>query len=245
MLLTCCDSHTATNGALGALAIPIGQSNQLRQVLAAQTLWQKRPQMMRVDAHGTLPMGVTAKDLILAVIPRVGIGGAAGHAIEYTGSAIPALSIEGRMTVCNMSVEAGTRIGIIAADDATFAYLHGRRYSPRGSEWEKAVAYWRNCMQNGILPVVLPAVAMRSLMDEVTAVPGAMITVDLENQTVGGIDGSLHSFAIDATQKKRLLNGLDDASAALRYRVETAAFEKQYRNEMTWLSINRFEAEKK
>jgi len=143
LLMTCCDSHTATHGALGALAVPIGQSNQLRHVLCTQTIWQKRPRVMRIRVEGTLPPAVTAKDIILAVIARIGIGGAVGHAIEYAGSAIRSLSMEGRLTVCNMSVEAGGRMGMIAPDDTTYAYLHGRPRAPQGAEWDKALAYWR------------------------------------------------------------------------------------------------------
>lgn len=143
LLITCNDSHTATNGALGALGIPIGASNQLRHVLATQTLWQKKPKVMRITVDGALPPGVTSKDVILAIIARTGIGGAAGHAVEYAGSTIRALSMEGRMTVCNMSVEAGARIGMIAPDDTTYAYLHGRPHAPKGPEWDRALAYWR------------------------------------------------------------------------------------------------------
>jgi 3-isopropylmalate/(R)-2-methylmalate dehydratase large subunit len=143
LLMTCCDSHTATHGALGALAIPIGQSNQLRHVLCTQTLWQKRPKLMRIRIDGRLAQGVSAKDVILAVIGRIGIGGATGHAIEYTGSTIRAMSMEGRLTICNMSIEAGGRIGMIAPDDTTFAYLHGRPYAPRAEHWDDALRFWR------------------------------------------------------------------------------------------------------
>ncbi|MBI4189376.1 MAG: 3-isopropylmalate dehydratase large subunit [Betaproteobacteria bacterium] len=144
LLISCCDSHTATHGALGALPIPIGQSNQLRHVLATQTLWQKKPKAMRISVDGALPPHVTAKDVILAIIARIGIGGAVGHAVEYAGSTIRAMSIEGRMTICNMSIEAGARIGMIAPDDTTYAYLHGRPYAPQGADWDKALAYWRS-----------------------------------------------------------------------------------------------------
>jgi 3-isopropylmalate/(R)-2-methylmalate dehydratase large subunit len=143
LLITCCDSHTATQGALGALAMPIGQSNQERHVLATQTIWQKKPKTMRITIDGALPPHVTAKDVILAIIARIGIGGAVGHAIEYAGSAIRAMSIEARLTICNMSIEAGGRIGMVAPDDATFEYLHGRPYSPQGTDWDAAVDYWR------------------------------------------------------------------------------------------------------
>jgi 3-isopropylmalate/(R)-2-methylmalate dehydratase large subunit len=143
LLITCCDSHTATQGALGSLAVPIGQSNQERHVLATQTIWQKKPKAMRITIDGTLRPCVTAKDVILAIIARIGIGGAVGHAIEYAGSAISAMSIEARLTVCNMSIEAGGRIGMIAPDDTTYAYLHGRRYAPCGEDWGAAIRYWR------------------------------------------------------------------------------------------------------
>jgi 3-isopropylmalate/(R)-2-methylmalate dehydratase large subunit len=143
LLITCCDSHTATQGAVGALAVPIGQSSQLRHVLATQTLWQKKPKAMRIAIDGALPPHVTAKDVILAVIARIGIGGAAGHAVEYAGSTIRGMSMEGRLTVCNMSIEAGARIGMVAPDDTTFDYLHGRPHAPAGSDWDRALDYWR------------------------------------------------------------------------------------------------------
>lgn len=143
LLIACCDSHTATHGALGALPIAIGQSNQLRHVLATQTLWQKKPLTMRITIDGVLPAHVSAKDVILAVIARIGIGGAVGHAIEYAGSTVRTLSMEGRMTLCNMSIEAGARIGMIAPDDTTYNYLHGKPLAPTGVDWDRALAYWR------------------------------------------------------------------------------------------------------
>lgn len=143
MLVTCCDSHTATQGAMGALAMPIGQSNQERHVLATQTIWYRKPKSMRIAIEGALPPHVTAKDIILAIIARIGIGGAVGHAIEYAGSTIRAMSMEGRLTVCNMSIEAGGRIGMVAPDDTTFEYLHGRLYAPKDKDWDAALAYWR------------------------------------------------------------------------------------------------------
>ena len=143
LLITCCDSHTATQGAMGTLAMPIGQSNQERHVLATQTIWYKKPKTMRIAIDGVLPEHVTAKDVILAVIARIGIGGAVGHAIEYAGSTVRAMSIEARLTLCNMSIEAGGRIGMVAPDDTTFDYLDGRPYAPQGENWDRAVAYWR------------------------------------------------------------------------------------------------------
>ena len=143
LLITCCDSHTATQGALGTLAMPIGQSSQLRHVLATQTLWQKKPRQMRITIEGKPGAHVTAKDIVLAIIARIGIGGASGHAVEYCGSTIRAMSIEARLTICNMSIEAGARIGMVAPDDATYDYLHGRPYAPQGADWTRALEYWR------------------------------------------------------------------------------------------------------
>jgi len=140
--LVCGDSHTSTHGAFGALAFGIGAS-EVGHVLATQTLWQKRPRTLRITVDGALGAHVTAKDLILAVIARIGADGAAGHVIEYAGDAIRALPMEARMTVCNMSIEAGGRAGLIAPDDTTFEWLHGRRYAPKGRDWEVAVAEWR------------------------------------------------------------------------------------------------------
>lgn len=143
LLITCCDSHTATQGAMGALAMPIGQSTQERHVLATQTIWQKKPKSMRIVVDGALPPHVTAKDVILSIIVRIGIGGAVGHAIEYAGSTVRSMSMEARLTLCNMSIEAGARIGMIAPDDTTYEYLHGRPHAPQGQHWEAALAYWR------------------------------------------------------------------------------------------------------
>ena len=143
MVIVCGDSHTATHGALGALAMPIGTS-QVEHVLATQTLVQARPKTMEIRADGALPRGVTAKDLILGVIGRIGVGGGTGYAIEYTGPVIEGLSMEGRMTVCNMSIEAGARIGMVAPDDKTFAYVQGRQFAPKGEAWEAALDWWRS-----------------------------------------------------------------------------------------------------
>ncbi|RAY12433.1 3-isopropylmalate dehydratase large subunit [Actinomadura craniellae] len=141
MTVVCGDSHTSTHGAFGALAFGIGTS-EVEHVLATQTLPQIKPKTMAVTVEGALPAGVTAKDLILAVIAEIGTGGGQGHIIEYRGEAIRALSMEGRMTVCNMSIEAGARAGMIAPDETTFAYLKGRPHAPQGADWDAAVAYW-------------------------------------------------------------------------------------------------------
>jgi len=142
MTIVCGDSHTSTHGALGSLAFGIGTS-EVEHVLATQTLSQKRPKTMAVEVNGNLPDAITAKDIVLAIVGRLGTGGGIGHIIEYRGSAIRALSMEGRLTVCNMSIEAGAKAGMIAPDDTTFSYLEGRPYVAKGSLFEEAVAYWR------------------------------------------------------------------------------------------------------
>jgi len=142
MTIVCGDSHTSTHGAFGALAFGIGTS-EVEHVLATQTLPQRRPGTMAVTVEGDLPAGVTAKDVILAIIGRIGTAGGIGSVIEYRGSAIRGLSMEGRMTVCNMSIEAGARAGLVAPDDTTFAYLEGRPHAPTGRAWEQALDDWR------------------------------------------------------------------------------------------------------
>jgi 3-isopropylmalate/(R)-2-methylmalate dehydratase large subunit len=142
MTIVCGDSHTATHGAFGALAFGIGTS-EVEHVLASQCLLQTRPRTCEVRVDGSLPAGVSAKDLILALIARIGVGGGTGHVFEYTGAAIRGLTMEQRMTVCNMSIEAGARAGMIAPDDTTFDYLAGRAHAPSGAAWDAAVARWR------------------------------------------------------------------------------------------------------
>jgi 3-isopropylmalate/(R)-2-methylmalate dehydratase large subunit len=139
--LVCGDSHTATHGAFGALAFGIG-SSEVEHVLATQTLWQKKPLTMRISVEGRLGPGISAKDVILAIIATIGAGGGVRHAIEYAGSAIRAMSMDERMTVCNMSIEAGARAGMIAPDETTFAFIQGRPFAPRGDAWVQARAYW-------------------------------------------------------------------------------------------------------
>ena len=142
MTIVCGDSHTSTHGAFGALAFGIGTS-EVEHVMATQTLPQDKPKTFRITVDGELPFGVTAKDIILDIIGRIGTDGATGYVVEYAGSAIRALSMEGRMTICNMSIEAGARAGMIAPDETTFTYLKGRRFSPQGAAWDEAVAHWR------------------------------------------------------------------------------------------------------
>ncbi|MCU1381143.1 MAG: 3-isopropylmalate dehydratase, large subunit [Acidimicrobiales bacterium] len=143
MTIVCGDSHTSTHGAFGALAFGIGTS-EVEHVLATQTLPQSRPGTMSVTVEGELPAGVTAKDVVLAIIGRIGTGGGIGSIIEYRGSVIRALSMEGRMTVCNMSIEAGAKAGLIAPDETTFEYLKGRPHAPSGAEWDRAVEDWKS-----------------------------------------------------------------------------------------------------
>jgi 3-isopropylmalate/(R)-2-methylmalate dehydratase large subunit len=143
MTIVCGDSHTATHGAFGALAFGIGTS-EVEHVLATQTLPQVRPGTMAIVVDGVAPASVSAKDIVLAIIARIGTGGGIGSVIEYRGSAIEALSMEGRLTVCNMSIEAGARAGLVAPDDTTFAYLEGRPFAPEGADWERALDEWRS-----------------------------------------------------------------------------------------------------
>ncbi|MBM3479870.1 MAG: 3-isopropylmalate dehydratase large subunit, partial [Alphaproteobacteria bacterium] len=142
LTLVCGDSHTSSHGALGAFAFGIGQSENLH-VLATQTLWQTRPRTMRIRVDGRLGAGATPKDVALAIIARIGAGGAVGHVIEYAGEAFRAMSVEGRLTVCNMSIEAGARSGLVAPDDTTFAFIAGRPLAPKGEAWDRALAAWR------------------------------------------------------------------------------------------------------
>lgn len=141
-LMVCGDSHTSTHGALGALAFGIGAS-EVSHVLATQTIWQRQPRTMRIEVSGSLSPGVTAKDIILAIIGRIGAGGAVGHVIEYAGQAIRELTMEARMTLCNMSIEAGARAGMVAPDDTTYRWLQGRPLAPQGAEFDACVAQWR------------------------------------------------------------------------------------------------------
>ena len=142
MTIVCGDSHTATHGAFGALAFGIGTS-EVEHVLATQCLLQKKPKTYEVRVNGKLSKGVSAKDIILALIAKIGIGGGTGHVFEYAGGAIRGLTMEQRMTICNMSIEGGARAGMIAPDDVTFEYLHGREFAPKGADWENAVARWK------------------------------------------------------------------------------------------------------
>src|SRR5205085_2757287 len=149
MTIVCGDSHTSTHGAFGALAFGIGAS-EVEHVLATQCLPQRKPKTMKIEVNGRLPEGVSAKDVALGVIGKIGTDGAAGHVIEYTGEVVRGLGMEGRMTLCNMSIEAGARAAMIAPDQTTFAYVKGRRFAPQGEAWDKAAAYWETlCSEPG------------------------------------------------------------------------------------------------
>ena len=180
LMIVCGDSHTSTHGAFGALAFGIGTS-EVEHVLATQTLPQAKPGTMAVNVEGDLPEGVTAKDVVLAIISRIGTGGGIGSIIEYRGSAIRSLSMEGRMTVCNMSIEAGARAGLVAPDDTTFAYLEGRPFAPKGAEWERALDDWRELPTDPDASfdkeVTLDAADLRPSVSWGTN-PGQTITID-------------------------------------------------------------------
>ncbi|HEU4527503.1 MAG TPA: 3-isopropylmalate dehydratase large subunit [Actinomycetota bacterium] len=180
LVIVCGDSHTSTHGAFGALAFGIGTS-EVEHVLATQTLPQSRPGTMAVTVDGDLPHGVSAKDVILGIIARIGTHGGVGHVLEYRGSAIRSLPMEGRMTVCNMSIEAGARAGLVAPDDTTFAYLEGRPHAPRGAAWERALDDWRTLTTDADATfdreVRLDAADLRPYVSWGTN-PGQTVTID-------------------------------------------------------------------
>ncbi|MBW3581112.1 MAG: 3-isopropylmalate dehydratase large subunit [Actinobacteria bacterium] len=200
MTIVCGDSHTSTHGALGALAFGIG-TTEIEHVLATQTLPQARPGTMAITVEGALPAGVTAKDLILAVIARIGTSGGAGSIVEYRGSAIRSLSVEARMTVCNMSIEAGARAGMVAPDDTTFAYLEGRPHAPTGPSWEQALDDWRSLVTDEGATfdkeVVLDAAALAPHVSWGTN-PGQVVPID---STVPDPDALLDPTERDAARR--------------------------------------------
>ena len=180
-LIVCGDSHTCTHGGLGALAFGIG-SSELTHVLATQAIIQRRPKTMRVMFEGRLPFGVTAKDLILALIGRIGAAGGTGYAVEYAGSAIRDLPVEGRLTICNLSIELGAKMGLIAPDEKTYDYLRGRTYAPQGEMWRRAVEAWRR------LPSDADAVFDREVVIDVEAII-PQVTWGISPEHVIGVDG--------------------------------------------------------
>jgi len=193
--IVCGDSHTATHGAFGALAHGIGTS-EVEHVLATQTLIQQKSQNMRVTVNGKIPAGVTAKDIVLAIIGKIGTAGGTSCVIEYAGEAIEALSMEGRMTVCNMSIEAGARAGIIAPDEKTFEYLKGRPKAPKGAHWDQAVAYWRT------LKTDPGAHFDHEVVLDASALP-PLVTWGTSPENVITIDGTVPKVEDGATEQKR------------------------------------------
>jgi 3-isopropylmalate/(R)-2-methylmalate dehydratase large subunit len=207
MTIVCGDSHTSTHGAFGALAVGIGTS-EVEHVLATQTLPQAVPSTLAVTVEGTLPDGVTAKDVVLAIIHRLGTAGGIGSIIEYRGSTIRALSMEGRMTVCNMSIEAGARAGMVAPDDTTFAYLEGREFAPKGAEWERALDDWRSLVTDPDATfdrdIVLDAAAIRPTVTWGTN-PAQSVTID---DVVPGPDSFDDADSRDSAQRALAYMGL-------------------------------------
>jgi 3-isopropylmalate/(R)-2-methylmalate dehydratase large subunit len=182
-LIVCGDSHTCTHGGLGALAFGIG-SSELTHVLATQALIQRRPKTMRVKFEGKLPLGVVAKDLILSLIGHIGAAGGTGHAVEYAGSAIRDMSVEGRLTICNLSIELGAKMGMVAPDEKTFEFLRGRPYAPQGEMWEQAVRAWRQ------LPSDPDAVFDREVVIDVSKII-PQVTWGISPEHVVGVDGRI------------------------------------------------------
>lgn len=192
LLINCGDSHTSTHGAFGALAFGIG-ATEVAHVLATQTLWQKKPMALRININGNLPLGVTAKDIALHWIAMLGSSGAQGHAIEYSGSTIDALSMEARMTLCNMSIEGGARFGMIAPDDKTYAYVKGRPYAPAGENWTQAKQQWQQlCTDEGArfnrditiaAESIAPTLTWGISPDQAIAVDGLMPNPDEHNES--------------------------------------------------------------
>jgi len=196
MTIVCGDSHTSTHGAFGALAFGIG-TTEVGHVFATQCLLQRKPKTYAVNVAGRLPPGVTAKDLILAIIGKIGVSGGTGHVLEYRGAAIEALSMEERMTVCNMSIEAGARAGMIAPDETTFAYLAGRPRAPKGADWDAALAHWRSLPGD-------PGATFDASADIDATTLAPMITYGTHPGMVLPIDGAIPRRAGDAVFDKAL-----------------------------------------
>ena len=194
--IVCGDSHTATHGAFGALAFGIG-TTEVGHVLATQCILQRRPKTLAIEVTGRLQEGVTAKDLILAIIGQIGVSGGTGHVIEYRGSAIEALSMDERMTVCNMSIEAGARAGMVAPDETTYRYLKGRRFAPQGAEWDKAVARWERLRTD-------PGAKFDRVVQIDASTLEPMITYGTHPGMVVPISGTVPNPANDAVHAKSL-----------------------------------------
>ena len=229
MTIVCGDSHTSTHGAFGALAFGIGTS-EVEHVLATQTLPQVRPKTMAVTVDGELQPGVTAKDVILAIIGKIGTGGGIGHIIEYRGSTIRSLSMEGRMTICNMSIEAGAKAGMIAPDDTTFAYVEGRAHAPKGALWEQALEDWKTLpTDDGAVfdrEVFLDGAAIRPHVSWGTN-PGQVIPIDGDVPHPDAIeDPGAREVATRALRYMGLEPGNPNARDRGRYRVHRIVHEQ-------------------
>jgi 3-isopropylmalate/(R)-2-methylmalate dehydratase large subunit len=220
MTIVCGDSHTSTHGAFGALAFGIGTS-EVEHVLATQTLPQTKPGTMAVTVDGTLPLGVTAKDVTLAVIARIGTGGGIGKVIEYRGSTIRALSMEGRMTLCNMSIEGGARAGLVAPDDTTFAYLDGRPNAPKGNDWESALDDWRTLISDDDAvfddEITIDGTTLRPHVSWGTN-PGQTVTID---DVIPSPDDARDDVEREAIQRALAYMGLKAGTAVRDIAVDT------------------------
>ena len=222
MTVVCGDSHTSTHGALGAFGFGIGAS-EVAHVLATQTLWQRRPAAMRASFTGRLADGVSAKDLALAMIAQIGVAGGVGHVIEYAGETVAEMSIEARMTLCNLSIEAGARAGLIAPDEKTFAWLHGRDFAPKGAGWEAAVAGWRTLVSD-------PGAAFaREVRFDASGV-APMVTWGTNPSQSAPINGVVVDPADmrDAAQQERTLAALDYMALRPAQRVEGIAIDRVF-----------------
>ena len=222
MTVVCGDSHTSTHGAFACLAHGIGTS-EVEHVLATQCLLQKKSKTMLVKVEGKVGAGVTAKDIVLALIGRIGTAGGTGYAIEFGGAAIRALSMEGRMTVCNMAIEAGARVGFVAADDMTIAYLKGLNFAPKGADWDKAVAYWRTLVSDA--DAQFDAVVE---MDASRIVP--QVTWGTSPEMVTGIDGAVpapEDFK-DPVKSEGVARALQYMGLTPRMRIDQIAIDKVF-----------------
>ena len=209
-LVVCGDSHTCTNGALGALGFGIGAS-EILHVLATQTVEQRKPRTMRARFEGELPKGVYAKDLILALIGKVGMAGGVGYALEYAGAAVRALGMEGRLTLCNLSIELGAKVGMVAPDETTYAWLKGRRFAPQGPQWDAALAWWRT----------LASDAGASFDREVELDAGALapqVTWGTSPEDTIAVDAEIPAAKPEALEYMGLVPGRRLAGAAIRRR---------------------------
>jgi len=222
MTIVCGDSHTSTHGAFGALAFGIGTS-EVEHVLATQCLPQNKPKTMLIDVRGALADGVTAKDLALGIIGQIGTDGATGHVIEYAGRTVRALSMEGRMTLCNMSIEAGARAGMIAPDQSTFAYLQSRRYAPRDSDWDAAITYWRTLNSD-------PHARFERLVEIDAGAIAPCVTWGTSPGMVAAIDGDVPdpSEAVNENERRGLERALEYMALEPHTRIADIAIDRVF-----------------